>query len=83
MAPLLTPQAITLAVLVMVVAALIWDKLRSDRDRDLLPLLRTPSLVHPADIYGCSPLRCVKLRTVRASRAFILDLGIAIHRRQE
>jgi hypothetical protein len=80
-APLLTPQAITLAVLVMVVAALIWDKVRSDRD--LLPLLRTSSLVHPADIYGCSPLRCVKLRTVRASRAFILHLGIPIHRRQE
>jgi hypothetical protein len=36
-APLLTPQVITLAVLVMVVAALIWDKLRSDRDHDLLP----------------------------------------------
>jgi hypothetical protein len=79
-APLLTPQVITLAVLVMVVAALIWDKVRSDRDRNLLPLLRTPYLVHPADIYGCSPLRCVKLRTVRASCAFILHLGIRIDR---
>jgi di/tricarboxylate transporter len=41
------------------------------------PFSGLPPLVHPGDIYGCSPLRCVKSRTVSASRALVPHLGNA------